>query len=159
MRELDLIGIVDAKTEKLTWSWGPGELSGQHHPTFLKNGNVLIFDNNRPTENSKNGFSRIVELNPLTRKIEWEYKSEPPEKFYSSTRGGSQRLPNGNTLIADSNNGRVFEVTKEGRVVWDFYNPDMREETKERAAIYRMSRIVDPEMKKLVKKASVGKSN
>jgi hypothetical protein len=37
--------------------------------------------------------------------------------------GSSQRLSNGNTLIIESNDGRAFEVTAEGEVVWEFYNP------------------------------------
>lgn len=143
IRQLDLVGIVDAEKEQLAWSWGPGQLSWQHHPTLLENGNVLIFDNG-----VAKGFSRIVELNPLTKKIVWEYKSKPPEKFFSSTKGASQRLPNGNTLITESAKGRVFEVTKEGKVVWEFYTPDVRTEDKKRAAIYRMTRI-GPERYKL----------
>ena len=34
-----------------------------------------------------------------------------------------QRLPNGNTLICSGAPGRLFEVTREGRVVWDYRNP------------------------------------
>jgi hypothetical protein len=37
--------------------------------------------------------------------------------------GSAQRLPNGNTLITESAFGRVFEVTKEGEIVWDYVNP------------------------------------
>jgi len=144
MRELDLIGIVDTKNEKFTWSWGPGKLDRQHHPTLLQNGNVLIFDNGW-----HRGFSRIVELNPLTKKIVWEYKSDPPQQFFTIDRGGNQRLPNGNTLIAQSEKGRVFEITKDGKVVWEFYNPDVRK--KERAAIYRMMRTTNPKIYKLLK--------
>ena len=37
--------------------------------------------------------------------------------------GTAQRLANGNTLITESNAGRAFEVTRDGKIVWDFYNP------------------------------------
>lgn len=144
IRQLDLIGVVDAKEKKLVWSWGPGELNRQHHPTLLENGNILVFDNG-----NIRGFSRIVELNPLTKKIVWEYKSKPPEKFFSTNRGGNQRLPNGNTLITETTKGRVFEVTKDGKVVWEFYNPDVNTEDKKRAVIYRMMRITNPERYRL----------
>ncbi|ERG90009.1 MAG: hypothetical protein J07HQW1_00022, partial [Haloquadratum walsbyi J07HQW1] len=30
----------------------------------------------------------------------------------------ADRLPNGNTLITDSNGGRVIEVNKQGNIVW-----------------------------------------
>jgi len=136
--ELDLVIIVDAEKEACLWSWGPGELQKQHHPTLLKNGNLLIFDNG-----TERGFSRIVELDPLNKKIVWEYISEPPEKFFSAIRGACQRLPNGNTLVTESDKGHVFEISKDGKIVWEFYNPNTRERNKEREAIYRMLRIAD----------------
>ena len=37
--------------------------------------------------------------------------------------GGVQRLANGNTLICESLHGRVFEVTPEGEIVWDYVCP------------------------------------
>ncbi len=120
MRNLDLIGIVDPKNEKLTWSWGPGELDGQHHPTLLKNGNVLIFDNRW-----HRGYSRVVELDPLTKKIVWEYKANLPSDFYSAVCSGAERLPNGNTLICESELGRIFEVTYDGELVWEYSSPFM----------------------------------
>ncbi len=125
------------ETEQLIWSWGPGHLSRQHQPTLLKNGNVLIFDNGRAKK-----YSRVIELDPITKKIVWEYKANPPEKFYSPIRGGCQRLPNGNTLITDDPKGRAFEVTKDGEIVWEFYTPIIKNE---RTLIYRMTRITDPQ--------------
>jgi len=137
-RSLNLIGILDPEKEKLIWSWGPGTLDKQHHPTLLKNGHILIFDNG-----TDRGFSRILELDPVTKTIVWQYEADPPDSFFSKVRGSAQRLPNGNTLITDSDSGRVFEVTKEGETVWDFYNPDKKENGK-RYSIYRMMRITDP---------------
>jgi len=34
--------------------------------------------------------------------------------------GGCQRLPNGNTLIAESRDGYLFEINKEGFIQWSF---------------------------------------
>lgn len=147
IRELDFIGVLDSKKKEFVWSWGPGELRRQHHPTLLKNGNVLIFDNGRGR-----GFSRIIELNPLNRKIVWEYRSEPPEKFYSRLGGCCYRLPNGNTLITESDKGHVFEITKEGKVVWEFYNPNIKREEKKRGMVYRVIPIIDPEIEGHIKK-------
>jgi len=143
MREIDLIGVVDAGKEKLIWSWGQGELSKQHNPTLLDNGNVLVF-NNAPYR----GFSSVIELNPLTKEIAWEYRSEPPEAFFTDTRGGNQELPNGNILVTESKKGRVFEITRQGQVVWEFYNPHIKKEEKQRETIYRMTRLTDPEVYK-----------
>jgi hypothetical protein len=135
VRQLDLIGILDIAREELRWQWGPGEPSKQHHPTFLDNGNILIFDNGVAQQRS-----RIVELNPQTEEVVWQYQAD---QFFSETRGSSQRLPNGNTLITESDSGYVFEVAADGEMVWEFYNPELNQ--KKRAAIYRMLRIIHPE--------------
>ena len=87
-------------------------------------------------------ISRVIELNPVTERIEWEYKADPPTSFYSVDRGSAQRLPNGNTLISQSNKGRVFEVTRDGQVVWEYFGP-LNKEKNLRACIYRMTRITD----------------
>ena len=51
----------------------------------------------------------------------WEYSD--PGTFYSAFISGAHRVPNGNTLICAGTDGRVFEVTPEGKVVWDYWNP------------------------------------
>ncbi len=53
----------------------------------------------------------------------WSYAPERPEDFHSEWCGGVQRLANGNTLITETNNGRAFEVTPGGEIVWEFINP------------------------------------
>jgi hypothetical protein len=44
-------------------------------------------------------------------------------KFYSGYISGAQRLPNGNTLITEGADGRLFEVTPEHELVWEYVNP------------------------------------
>lgn len=51
----------------------------------------------------------------------WSY--ENPASFYSQAQGGVQRLPNGNTLITESDEGIIFEVTDGGAVVWVYFAP------------------------------------
>jgi len=53
----------------------------------------------------------------------WEYESEPPQEFFSGIVSGTQRLSNGNTLIIEGTSGNMFEVTRDGEVVWQFVNP------------------------------------
>jgi hypothetical protein len=91
-----------------------------HNATLLENGNLLIFDNRRGDD-----YSRLVELDPLSREIVWEYRAPNPEDFYSRSRGSAQRLPNGNTLVSQSDEARVFEITPEGRIVWEWRTPDL----------------------------------
>jgi hypothetical protein len=84
------------------------------------------------------GYSRIIELNPLTNKIEWEYTSESKESFFSPLISGAQRLPNGNTLICEGNKGRLFEVTAAKEIVWEFVNPYL--DSKKQSFVYRCLR-------------------
>jgi hypothetical protein len=53
----------------------------------------------------------------------WEYRGTPQTPLASWTCGTAHRLPNGNTLITESDNGHAVEVTHDGRVAWEFYNP------------------------------------
>ncbi len=140
MAHLDLIAILDIEKGKVIWKWGQGELSMQHNPVLLKNGNILIYDNGM-----KRRYSRIVELNPLMKEIVWEYKTNPPKEFFTYYRGANQRLPNGNTLITEGEIGHVFEVTHDGEIVWEFYAPEVKEDEKIRTMIPRMIRITDLE--------------
>jgi len=117
IRHLHTIAVVDIEQETVTWAL-TGMWNFQHQPTLLKSGNILVFDNN-----SNNGDSRIVEINPLTQEIVWSYEGSEKDKFFSKTCGSNLRLPNGNTLITESDNGRAFEVTPENEIVWEFINP------------------------------------
>ena len=120
-RQLSVVGIVDRATGDFRWKWGPGELSHQHHPTYLDNGHVLIFDNG-PHRHGLS-YSRVVEVDPATSGIVWEYHGEPRASFFSYNISGAERLPNGNTLICEGLHGRIFEVTPQGQIVWEWVNP------------------------------------
>jgi hypothetical protein len=122
-RILDTVGIIDKSSGKFTWKWGRGELGHQHDPNLLDNGNILIFDNGWHTVTAPSPGSRVIEVNHQTNQIEWEYKTQPPWLFFSSFISGAQRQPNGNTLICEGMTGRLFEVTREGEVVWEYVNP------------------------------------
>jgi len=135
-RHIDTIGVIDRQTGKVVWAWGPGELLGPHMPTMLPNGHLLIYDNGCNRSVRVRRYTRIVELDPATEKITWEYKADPPTHFYSQARGSNQRLPNGNTLVAESDPGRFFEVTQDGEMVWEFYNTDLNKNGS-RMALYR----------------------
>jgi hypothetical protein len=68
-------------------------------------------------------YSRVVEVNPKTGGIEWEYRDENVQNFYSGICSSAERLPNGNTLICESSKGRIFEVTADKEIVWEFISP------------------------------------
>lgn len=133
-RHQDRIAIFDWPKREVVWAWGEGELDGPHDAQVLDNGNILVFDNGL-----KRRWSRVIELDPLTRTIVWEYRAPEPKTFYTPTKGSSQRLPNGNTLIANADDGQAFEVTQDGAVVWDYRVPQ-RNEKSQRAALVRAYR-------------------
>jgi hypothetical protein len=140
-RNINQIGILEEGSMDVLWAWGEGELQWPHHPTMLENGNILVFDNGVQRRSS-----RVIEIEPLSGRIVWEYQADPPSSFYTSQRGSAQRLPNGNTLICDGNGGRAFEVDAGGETVWEWFNPDI--ENGRREQIYRIARypadLVDP---------------
>lgn len=115
--------IIDKSTGKIEWRWGWGEVWHQHDATLVENGNVMCFDNGAHRVNSDLAYSRVIEVNPKTKEIEWEYKADPPSEFYSAVMSGAQRLPNGNTLICSTDRGRIFEVTRGKEVVWSYVCP------------------------------------
>jgi len=124
------------------WSWGSGELVGPHDPWLLPNGNIVVFDNGlRPNSPAKpRFFSRVVEIDPTQNRIVWQYTPPRRTDFFSSSRGGAQPLPNGDVLVTESTKGRVFEINRQGEVVWDYRNTDFREDG-QRRTIYRMYRM------------------
>ena len=140
MRNINQIAVLDVDERGVDWSWGSGALRGQHQPAVLGNGNLLIFDNGR--DQSRDRWSRVVELDPSSREIVWQYPEDPtgPARFYSRNRGGNQELPNGNILVTDSGESCVFEVTRNREIVWRWHNPVQLSLTR-REVIYRMQRL------------------
>ncbi|MBD3368270.1 MAG: hypothetical protein GF405_08915, partial [Candidatus Eisenbacteria bacterium] len=117
MRNLNTIAVLDPDAGKIVWALS-GRWREQHEPTVLDNGNVLLFNNK-----AGDGVSEVLEFDPFTQEIHWSYRGGPTREFFSEKAGTSQRLPNGNTLIVESDAGRAFEVTPEGTIVWEFVNP------------------------------------
>jgi hypothetical protein len=50
----------------------------------------------------------------------WSYSAEDKSSFFSPLISGTQRLPNGNTLICSGNAGVIFEVTSDKEIVWQY---------------------------------------
>ena len=99
--------------------WVPKGLPGE--------GNILAFNNN-----ARSRASVIVEVTPPLdaqgnymmnpgvafgpSTPTWSYSNG--NTFFSNHLGGNQRLPNGNTLIAQATSGIFLEVTPSGQIVW-----------------------------------------
>jgi hypothetical protein len=159
-RQTNIIGVTDKETGNVVWTLGPnydatpelralGWIIGQHHAHMIPRGlpgegNLLLFDNGgwagygSPNPGSPNGFnnamrdySRVLELNPISLKIVWQFTPKelgleyPVDfaKFYSPFISSAQRLPNGNTMITEGSDGRIIEVTADHEIVWEYISP------------------------------------
>ena len=125
---------VSRQTGRVLWKLQSPLLSGQHNPTPLPNGNLLLFDNGPhrlpdPIHdpggigNASFPYSRALELEVPSGRIAWRYQERRVSDFFSPRISSAQRLPNGNTLIDEGWFGRFFEVTADGEVVWEYVNP------------------------------------
>jgi hypothetical protein len=119
-RDIGVIAVLDLEREEIVWA-ARGAWLGQHDPTLLANGHILLFDN-------LGGFapgndSRVLEIDPRTMEIVWRYAGDKTFPFSSLLRSAAQPLGNGNILVTESDGGRLFEVTPAGEIVWEYLNP------------------------------------
>ncbi|HEY6457214.1 MAG TPA: aryl-sulfate sulfotransferase [Steroidobacteraceae bacterium] len=165
-RQASLLAIV-ARNGSIVWQLGPdfsqtkqlqaiGQIIGQHNAHIIPKGlpgagNVLVFDNGgasgygfttplapKGADGLARPNSRVLEINPVTLELVWKY--EALGKFYASNISGAQRLVNGNTLITEGPDGRVFEVTPDGKIVWEYINP-LFSGPQSSNAVYRAYRV------------------
>ncbi|MGV7209929.1 aryl-sulfate sulfotransferase [Oxalobacteraceae bacterium A2-2] len=152
-REANFIVILDKKTGKVVWSLGPDYPSQQRGPRTLPRpvdqitgphdvhliepglpgaGNLLVFDNQGEAGYPRVSVgvqprSRVLEIDPIKKQIVWEYtgadSNGPDWGFYSSFISSARRLPNGNTLVDEGMNGRIFQITAGGEIVWEYVSP------------------------------------
>jgi hypothetical protein len=112
LRELDTLAMVDPQKGSVVWAArGPWHM--QHDPHFLDNGRILVFDNRGAVRKS-----RVLEYDPQTQACPWCYSGTGDHSFYTAIQGRSQRLPNGNTLVVNSNDGVILEITADKELAW-----------------------------------------
>jgi hypothetical protein len=160
IRALNVMFIISKKTKKIVWRVGPyfdstpalrkmGQIIGLHHAHMIPKGlpgegNILVFDNGGHAgygaanpdaplgvHNAHRHYSRVLEFNPNTLDVVWEYNAGggylggKDFTFLSPYCSGAQRLSNGNTLIDEAGTGRVFEVTQQKEIVWEYVRPPL----------------------------------
>jgi hypothetical protein len=112
VRHIDAIAVLDIESGTIVWA-ACGPWKAQHDAQFLENGHLLIFDNRGLSKRS-----RVLEYDPQTQAFPWIYSGDDQTSFFTNDRGMCQRLPNGNTLIVDTDEGELIEVTPDKEVVW-----------------------------------------
>jgi len=171
IRRPNVIAIVDRSGAvvwrmgpdyRMSEAWSEiGQMIGHHHPHIIPKGlpgagNLLVFDNGGESgygyanPAAPNGVrsvrrhsSRVLEINPVTFEKVWEYSVPGGQsfRFFSHYVSAAQRLPNGNTMITEGADGRVFEVTSEGDIVWEYVSPFLNDEPPVNNIIYRAYRV------------------
>jgi len=143
-RHGSMIFILDQDTKQILWraiyDQISDKLEGPHTPIMLPDGNILLLDNGRYRK-----WSRVLEINPIDLQVVWEYREKD---FYTVSQGSVQELPNGNMLVTEAEPGRVFELTRDKEMVWEYYHPDKQNKENStdkkkwgrRQEIYRMVR-------------------
>ena len=116
-RQNSTIAVLDLDREQMLW-WARGPWKRQHDPTVIDDRSLLIFNNDAGP-----GVSAILEYDVSTGESSEVFVGTKSEPFLTTGCGTSYRLANGNTLITESDFGRVLEVTRDGSVVWEFVNP------------------------------------
>jgi len=119
-RNFDQVIVVNRTSGEIELRLGEDDryrtLNEQHNPAYYES------DAGRPTI--------LVADSDNDRIVEYERRDGDWIRTWRLGSGDAfdwprdaDRLPNGNTLVADSRHDRVIEVTPEGEVVWEFYAP------------------------------------
>lgn len=124
LRSVSAVIIISRVSGEVIWHLDSTVVAQQHCASELEDGSILIFDNGTFRHKESATYSRVIQVDRSSKKIVWEYRDPHPMTFFTPFMGGAQRLQNGNTLITEAAFGRVFEVTEEGKLCWEYINPD-----------------------------------
>lgn len=121
LRNLHLAVVINIERQEIVWAtYGPWHFP--HDAVPMPDGTILIFNN--AFTRGKEVLSRVVQYDPRSTQTVWSFvEAEGTLPLRSHIRSNQQRLSNGNTLINESDGGRILEVTHDGNVVWEFMNP------------------------------------
>ncbi len=113
--------ILTDREGRMDWRYGEGEGQTLQKPNSCNPtavGTLILADTDQ---------HRVIEIDTKTGEIVWQFgeTGKPRDKQAGLNRPrGVQRLANGNTLIADQGNTRVFELTPGGEIVWSYEGVD-----------------------------------
>jgi hypothetical protein len=140
-RHGNFIAAIDIENETVAWAIH-GYWLKAHDTDLLPSGNILLFDNLGWF--GPGGASRVLEFDPGDMRAVWQYTGTEDQPLFSDVRSAQERLANGNTLITESDQGRIIEVTPDNEIVWDFRTPFRRPDDPFTAAIVSWASRVDP---------------
>lgn len=132
-RNFDEVIVVNRSTDEIAMRLGEDDdhttLYEQHNPSYLQGPDgrptMLVADseNDRVIEYACDRADRTHVLDgDMEPNCDWKQTWEAGVGQLSWPRN-ADRLPNGNTLITDTLNHRVIEITPDGEVVWEYSAP------------------------------------
>ncbi|MFQ3318044.1 MAG: hypothetical protein ACI8UR_000161 [Natronomonas sp.] len=129
-RNFDQVIVVDRETDDIVMRLGENDnhstLYEQHNPDYLEREDgtpvILVADseNDRVIEYERDCGAADPRLGAGTPPEQCEWERVWAVDGFNWPRD-ADRLPNGNTLVTDTLNHRVVEITPKGEVVWEFY--------------------------------------
>jgi hypothetical protein len=108
---------------------GAQTLFGQHDAHWIPAGlpgagNILVFNNglNRPegAYSSVDEFCGDTNNNCTPGELVSTYSQGTSGNFYADHLGSAQRLNNGDTLVCEGTDGRLFEYNSNDEIVWEY---------------------------------------
>ncbi|KAL4869468.1 hypothetical protein BDV12DRAFT_82036 [Aspergillus spectabilis] len=127
-RNTSSVFIIARDTGKVIFHLTSPTVNQQHCAHEISpSGDLLILDNGVFRPGLAVPFSRAIIVSRTSKQITWEYKDRTTGGlgFFTPFMGSAQQLKNGNVLIAEAATGRIFEVTQEQDVVWEFVVPQL----------------------------------
>ncbi len=123
LRNRNMILVTDPEVTRIKW-WTIGPFIRQHDPDFQKGGTITVFDNHSDDslDGARGGGTRIWRIDPATGAAVTLYGGRDGQRIFTPERGTHQMQPNGNLMVTEAQSGRAFEVTPEGRIVWEYVN-------------------------------------
>ena len=113
---------------------GKGLLNKAHDPELLPNGNILVANHRKP--------QAAIEFNPDTGEVVWQFAPTFKGKgLFVEPLHDADQLPNGNVLITGY--GIIYEVTREGEIVWQLVLTDKETalEGRKNLGFYKAQRV------------------
>ena len=99
-----------------------GNVLRQHDPDFLDGNTISVFDNKNLFPDNDGEYSKIVELSALEGSVTEHFTGSEKLPFFANIMGKHQLLSTGNLLITEAPLGRAFEISPEGKLLWEYYN-------------------------------------
>lgn len=117
-RTLNTVMIVDPASRIVKW-YATGMTNRQHDPDWGSDGVISVFDNRMGR-----GTSEIIALDPAEPMSRAVLYDGAESGFYTFIRGKHELREDGTLAVISAQQGRLFEVSPEGRTVFELYSTD-----------------------------------